>query len=401
MKMPYMNPQSALRSGRAATPARRSFQRLGGALLVLGSALLAACGGGGAGSPALTPTPGSVVALSAPRVTQSTTAQGSLPFRFAFNNPTYPVSISFTISTAGGLYGASCGGGAAWTIAPGAGVTVTDPGTGLITGTLTIASSAAARQISVIACPGASTANTTVTVNWTGGGGNGVASGTIRGSANTDLTNTLVQNDTGMTLCGNATTNNLPCPQSGFPGQDGESGRDTSSAVTGAGSTRTSSFALSATVAGDCLQDGTTGLTWEGKTTDGGLRDAANTYTWFNSSAASNGGASGTASGGTCTGSLAGCDTQKYVAAVNAAAVCGYTDWRLPTAVELATLVDLGRTSTPTSDPLLLNQRALPYWTGSPSASDVNGAWMVDFTTGAIGTALKSTAQPVRLVRGR
>ncbi len=81
-----------------------------------------------------------------------------------------------------------------------------------------------------------------------------------------------------------------------------------------------------------CVKDNVTGLIWEVKTNDGGLHDRNNTYTWYNTDPATNGGRPGYArasdddpdnSDNTCHGYDASdpasyCNTQAYVARVNA-----------------------------------------------------------------------------------
>jgi len=163
-------------------------------------------------------------------------------------------------------------------------------------------------------------------------------------------------NDTGITTCSNGTTNGLACPQIGFPGQDAEVGRDAYAGLvkTGGGSAAfdfTKLDAVGVPLANqavlyvntpwDCVQDHVTGLMWEIKTTGGagGLRDANHTYTWLNSDPYSNGGNVGTTNGGTCVDAV-NCDTEKYVAAVNAASLCSFNDWRLPKKEALRSLVD-------------------------------------------------------------
>lgn len=95
-----------------------------------------------------------------------------------------------------------------------------------------------------------------------------------------------------------------------------------------------------------CTRDNATGLVWEVKTADGGLRDHKHTYAWFNTDPDINGGNAGFYGTDTCGGTLAAyknrCNTSSYVAAVNAAALCGYTDWRMPQPEELRALVDFG-----------------------------------------------------------
>ncbi|HMM77025.1 MAG TPA: DUF1566 domain-containing protein [Gammaproteobacteria bacterium] len=90
-----------------------------------------------------------------------------------------------------------------------------------------------------------------------------------------------------------------------------------------------------------CTRDTATGLTWEVKTTDGGLRDRRWTYTPYDGNPDTNGGYPGyrdTTSGRCIRERMRGrsCNTEAYVEAVNAQGLCGHRDWRLPTYTELA-----------------------------------------------------------------
>jgi hypothetical protein len=368
--------------------------------------LLVSCGGGGGGGSTppvvVPPPPVSVAGVADTRTIQAAAGESLLAFRFALvDKPTYPVAIPYTVSGTGLKPGASCADGADFYVAASDGVSV-NASSAAIAGTLTIASSTAARQIKVMACPGTATGDKVLSLVWKDSTLNGIAAGTIRGSANTGLANARILNDTGITSCATGSANAQACPQAAFAGQDAESGRDATAAITGAGASRTSAFAFTALSGGDCIQDNVTGLVWEGKTAGAGLRAATNTYTWLNSDSATNGGAAGSVNGGACTGSSA-CDTQTYAAAVNAAQVCGFSDWRLPTVAELSTLVDSGAASGAAVDAAIANQRAASYWTATPKASqgDTTGAWIVDFATGAVGYTAKGTPAAVRLVRGR
>ena len=70
-------------------------------------------------------------------------------------------------------------------------------------------------------------------------------------------------------------------------------------------------------------RDNVTGLTWELKTQEDGLRRRGNTYTWYDPDPDTNGGDAGTQDGGECTGSH--CDTHSFVEALNEALFGGGT----------------------------------------------------------------------------
>lgn len=155
-----------------------------------------------------------------------------------------------------------------------------------------------------------------------------------------------------------------------------------------------------------CVRDNATGLIWEVKTADGGLHSREHTYTWFNPDEVLNGsveGREGEADDTTC-GTPAvvkdGCDTLKYVAAVNAAGWCGYKDWRVPTVDELRTLIDYGSVLPATSGKFFPDI-IMPagFWTSTPSAAGPSYAWIVIFDDGYLGTCVKSWNYYLRLVR--
>lgn len=98
----------------------------------------------------------------------------------------------------------------------------------------------------------------------------------------------------------------------------------------------------------DCIADNVTGLFWEVKTPNSDPNDVFDfrsgrwLYSWFNSTGLNDGGVSGTENGGICFDTV-NCDTEKYVAAVNAAGLCGFSDWRMPSIDELYTIIDMGK----------------------------------------------------------
>lgn len=189
---------------------------------------------------------------------------------------------------------------------------------------------------------------------------------------------------TGITTCGNETTNGLPCTADALGalyglGQDGE---------VQAG--QKMNYTLLTQNGADCVKDNVTGLLWEQKTDDGGLRDKDWTYTWYNTDRATNGGAAGfqdrrdvesTFTGSTCGNGLTKCNTQDYVAALNAANYCGYSDWRMPSEEDLSSIVDFGRVN-PSINPIFSHTQSIRYWSASPNDYFNNGAWGVYFSNG-------------------
>lgn len=357
-------------------------------------AVLAACGGGGASTPApVVPLPPAVLAVSSPVASQAASGQPQLVYQAALlAGAAYPVTMTFALTGATG--GASCSAGVDYLVAASANVTAT-PGAGT-TGTLVLASAASARQVTLALCPGSSGTDKLIGLRWNDGVAIGDATGTVRGGANFAYDRSKRLNDTGITTCANASTSGLSCAQAGFAGQDAEAGRDATPAITGQGVNLVSAFVFNALPGNACIQDNVTGLVWEGKT-GSGLHAGTATYSWLASSGA-NGGAAGSAAGGACTGSA--CDTEHFVAAVNAEGWCGFGDWRLPSADELAGIVDNGASAAPTIRAQFANQAGAPYWSASPKAGDTAGAWAVDFNSGAIGALAKSQPARVRLVRG-
>jgi hypothetical protein len=218
-------------------------------------------------------------------------------------------------------------------------------------------------------------------------------------------------NDTGITTCSDATSNGLTCPQADFEGQDAEYGRDVIAYDDTDGHAGFSFTKLDSTgapladqsVAYDttpwsCVQDNVTGLIWEVKTLSG-LQSSTHDYTWYNSTGVNDGGAAGTANGGSCFDST-NCDTEKFVAAVNATGLCGADDWRLPSREELTSLIDSSVAALTIDTDWFPNTQALAHWSASPYAGFSGSAWNVRFSNGHVYYNLKDGVRYVRLVRG-
>ena len=225
-------------------------------------------------------------------------------------------------------------------------------------------------------------------------------------------------NDSGINFCGDNSNNSANCATvsvdtGSHPGQDARYGRDAASQVgalpkVGGGEAGFDFTALNdsgqpitpgpSATPHPCVRDNVTGLVWEVKSDNGGLRDQNWTYTWYDS-VHNYGGSPGTPSGGTCQ-SMGRCDTEKYVADLKAAALCGFTDWRMPTRKELLGIVHRGRTSPAIELTYFPNTPNSNFWSGSPNASDSNYAWDVGFSSGSVYGSYRYDSHFVRLVRG-
>jgi hypothetical protein len=235
-------------------------------------------------------------------------------------------------------------------------------------------------------------------------------------------------NDTGQTLCYDAANTAVACSAAvggdgGVnPRQDARYGRDAAagasqlskigagaagfdfSKIANNGSSLAASAALgSAATDWACTKDNVTGLTWEIKP-PAGLRASAHTYTWY-STAATNGGNVGAVGSDTCGGTLSAygnqCNTQNYVAAVNAVGLCGASDWRLPSQRELLTIVRADATSPSVDITYFPNTISDWYWTSSTYVFRPTDAFLVFFSYGYSNADAKSTTSAsVRLVRG-
>jgi len=250
-------------------------------------------------------------------------------------------------------------------------------------------------------------------------------------------------NDTGITRCGNDTQKGLTCPVPDFPRQDAQYGRDRTRNVASNGKAGFNFTKLDAQGKDlpasaknwDCVRDNVTGLVWERKPMfdwkkgNQGMHDADDTYTWYSTDAANNGGNPGEPNpdGNSCSSYVADqpltyCNTEAYVNRVNAEGWCGAKDWRMPTHTELLGLTDLSMADTGPA----IDIRYFPdtrnwsyFWTSTPSIyyasvaevtettvdaeeppPPLDFAWYINFRNG-LSNAYKKTGNDlrVRLVR--
>jgi hypothetical protein len=231
--------------------------------------------------------------------------------------------------------------------------------------------------------------------------------------------------DTGQSLCDDGSSNMVPCSNANtgdsalMPRQDGRFGRDPAAGGSGFDYTKVCNSGEPAGTGScpadpalgpganewACTQDNITGLMWEVKTNDGGLRDRDWTYTWYDSNPATNGGDAGLADTGAGVGSdncldSARCDTEQYAADLNAAALCGHGDWRRPTKRELESLAHLGALNPAIDTTYFPNTLSHYYWSASTYVQNPSRAWFVSFGDGGVNADGKGGSYDVRLVRG-
>jgi hypothetical protein len=172
-----------------------------------------------------------------------------------------------------------------------------------------------------------------------------------------------------------------------------------------------------------CTKDKKTGLIWEVKTNDSGLRDKDWAYSWYESDHKKNGGFAGYKNGSSTVGSGGNCltpdncNTEDFVKEVNKQGLCGAKDFRMPTRDELLTLLhcaknqntspktdsDFNRLCTDEAlkDAPNINKNYFPnteshFWTSTLTNSD---PWVVVFSYGGANADNKYFDSPVRMVR--
>ena len=204
--------------------------------------------------------------------------------------------------------------------------------------------------------------------------------------------------DTGQTKCYNATVE-IPCPSPGesFYGQDGNYSINPMSYTK---LDEGGNALLDSATSWMMVRDNVTGLIWEMKTNKDGVQnyndphDADNTYTWYDSNPATNGGYAGTSGNDT--------NTEDFINALNSDRFGGYNDWRLPTIKELYSIANYGILDPgPTINTAFFpNTQSSYYWSSTSYACDIGSAWSVTFYYGYDEHILKFNKLYARAVRG-
>jgi hypothetical protein len=136
---------------------------------------------------------------------------------------------------------------------------------------------------------------------------------------------------------------------------------------------------------GSIVTDNLTGLQWEKKTEDASMHDKNNSYSWS---------ATGTAADGTA--------YTAFLPTLNAGCFAGQCDWRLPTLLELQTILlePFACVTSPCIDATFGPTEASVYWS-STGFGDIRFAWIVNFNDGgALVDFRVQGSETIRAVRG-
>ena len=213
-----------------------------------------------------------------------------------------------------------------------------------------------------------------------------------------------------------ATTNTYTTPAMGYAGNGAEYSVVVSN---GAGSVTSSSATLTVTKSStaqsygyvanasdglydktECVQDNNTGLVWEGKTASPATsRLGTSTYTNYDDANSAQKPSGITYANPTQTDIDDSTNSIGYKNSVNTSALCGYTDWRLPTKEELEGI--LASSGSPKIDTTWFpnTQQASSYWSSSPYVGYSYLTWYVYFNDGSVYYYLRVSNNYVRLVR--
>ena len=104
-------------------------------------------------------------------------------------------------------------------------------------------------------------------------------------------------------------------------------------------------------------------------------------------------------SGSSCTGSYIAQVWQTALNTANNSTFANYSDWRLPSAKELQSLVETGCHNPAINTALFPNITIAGLWTSTTYAPDASGAWVVYFDGGFVSINGKSSNFGVQLVR--
>lgn len=180
--------------------------------------------------------------------------------------------------------------------------------------------------------------------------------------------------DTGQTMCYDDAGNVITCPNPGQP----FFGQDANYTINPQSYTKLDSDGISlpdSATSWAMVRDNVTGLIWEAKTDEVGIHNKDNSYLWQGAQ-------------------------DIFIKALNHAAFGGYSDWRLPTLEEMATVVNQSCLLPTINTTYFPNTVSSHYWSSNTLVFYTSSAWTVTFERGQASWDGKSSEHYVRAVRG-
>jgi len=123
------------------------------------------------------------------------------------------------------------------------------------------------------------------------------------------------------------------------------------------------------------IYDKVTGLFWEIKTKDDSIHNMNKTYSWYNMN-------------------------KDFISILNNTAFGGFSDWRIPNAKELHTIINLNNNNPSIDQNYFPNCSSAYFWSSNEKIDNMAHAWSVNFNDGNDIYDLKITKQYIRAVRG-
>ncbi len=193
-----------------------------------------------------------------------------------------------------------------------------------------------------------------------------------------------------------------------------------------------------------CVTDNHTGLSWEIRTEinerqwsdlkgaalwgSANWRSKANTYLWYSRDSKNNGGQMGGTNSKEWSDNVyvsehcsfpdkdnplfasasEGCTTKQYIETVNRAGLCGFSDWRLPSMMELNTIVVYESQKGLLDESYFIDENyqflngdsQVRYLSSTPSVDNDASVWCLNATTKSAELCNKTSYNYVKLVRG-